>query len=189
MTQLSISMSSPEEALRGLDKRTIGKVAIRAVNKTLAKAKTAAGKMIRQRYFLKAGDMRRVISLYKATPVRPVALMRAKSPRLALPKFRVRQKAKGVQVRVLRSSGGKVIPGTFLATMRSGHEGVFQRIDKVTGSGRQAISELSGPSPAELIASTKIFPRLRKKIQEELAPIYNRELGHELKRQASRRAR
>ena len=54
MTQITITMSSPDEALRGLDARTHRKVWIRSANKTMAKAKTIASREIRAEYFIKA---------------------------------------------------------------------------------------------------------------------------------------
>jgi len=193
MTQITITMSSPDEALRGLDKITHRKVWIRSANKTIAKAKTTASKEIRAEYFIRAEDVgSRVLKTFNASAARPEALLRARSPRLALTRFKVSPAMPtfpgpriGAKVRVRRDSRGARIPGTFVAIMESGHVGVFKRVPgqrMKTNPKRQKIEEKTGPSPADLLASERVFKRVGTLLAEDAQRIFAHELVFELNR-------
>lgn len=102
------------------------KATVRALNKTGAQVKTAASREIRAAgYNMKAGDIKKQIKVIPATAGKPVVTVRCVGRPVPLIKFSARQTGKGVTVNV--KNGRKLIRGAFVATMPSGHRGVFIR--------------------------------------------------------------
>jgi hypothetical protein len=92
---------------------------------------------------LRQGDVTDRISTRAALEThgdRMSAWIIATGARIPLFRFRARQTRSGVTARL--PGGAGQYPGAFIATMRSGHTGVFKR----RASGRLPISELHGPS-------------------------------------------
>lgn len=108
-----------------LSKPQINKAIARAINHTIAKSKTAVSKEIRKVYKVKASDIKRDIAIIKATVMRQQGIVNAKGKGLPLKAFGARQTRKGVSVNI--TGKRKVVQSSFLATMPSGHEGVFAR--------------------------------------------------------------
>jgi len=184
MSRLNITVDT-WDPLTGLDRGTLRTVWIRAANKAIAKAKTQASKLVRAEYFLKAEDMRNVLKVYRAKPSDLTAALRARSRRLSLARFQVRQKAAGVQVRVKRSGRGDVLAHTFLSVLPLSRLQVRSR----EGKGRYPTIQHTGPSPADLIGSEEIFVRLDASVRDDMGTIYNHELGFELQRQGQKAPR
>lgn len=104
------------------------KAVVRALNKVAAQAKTAASKEIRAAgYNMKAADIKKRIKVTRATAANPVAMVRVTGPVTPLIEFDARQTREGVSVKV--KNGRKLIRHAFIATMESGHRGVFIRKD------------------------------------------------------------
>lgn len=122
---------------------------VRALNRSMASAKTAAVRLISQDMGLKASDVRDLVRVEEATPTRLTARLFASAKRIPL----IRLGAKGREpsrgrppgVRVRMKGGAGIYPQAFIATMPSGHRGVFQRKVRLKGP-RLPIHELRGPS-------------------------------------------
>jgi hypothetical protein len=97
----------------------------RAINHTIAKAKTAASKDIRGQYKVKAKDLSGKLAISKATRVTQTGMIRVSAKPLPIVAFGARQTRKGVSVNI--TGKRKVIKSAFIATMKSGHKGVFVR--------------------------------------------------------------
>lgn len=81
-----------------------------------------------------------------------------------------------------RVPGRRQVRGSFIATMASGHVGVFRRMGARDARGRERIRELFGPNPASDIlnnpgtfeetllevAEDRMLPRLVKAVRDEL---------------------
>jgi len=119
---------------------------VRALNRSIASAKTAMVRVIAQDTGLKQADVRERVWVREARPDRLVAALQASPARLPLLLYGAtgpepsRGQGRGVRAR-LKGGAGRY-PHAFLATMASGHRGVFQR----SKTGRLPIGELHGPS-------------------------------------------
>ncbi len=99
----------------------------RALNRTATTARAQASREIRAAgYALKAGDVKAAISVRKATQTEFRAVLRAVGRPNSVGEVRRRQTKDGVSVSV--KNGRTVIKGAFIATMPSGHTGVFVRV-------------------------------------------------------------
>jgi len=122
---------------------------------------------------LKVSDVRDRITIRDATLSRLAVTLYASAKRLPLILFRAsgpepsRGKGRGVSANL---GGRKRYPQAFIATMNSGHRGVFQR----RGLSRLPIAELHGPSIAHVF--TKHEQVGIDRAREQLA----KNLGHEL---------
>jgi len=119
--------------------------------------------------------IRRNITLKRATGANPQArLVAFSSKKDRIPIYEMKPKPKSVTRR--RPEGGvrygansKLLPGSFIARVRSGHIGVFKR----SGKPRLPIQELFGPSVALVFSRKKIKGKildyLREKVPQEVA--------------------
>lgn len=140
-----------------------------AVNDTARKAKTRVVRAIAEEVSITQKDITKEIAVQSATFSKPFARLVITGKRISLLAFKARQNRKGVSYRIGKK-GRTFAPHAFIATMRSGHQGVFVRksggtVDKGKSSGlvkrgpvrvrtltksglvqRLPISELRGPS-------------------------------------------
>jgi hypothetical protein len=118
----------------------------RALNRAGVSGQTAMVRAITADTGLAAKDVKREIALDKATRSFPLVRLTIKGRRLPLVAFQARGpepsrgRGKGVSYRLPTGRGR--VPDAFIATMKSGHRGVFKRKAKK----RLAIIELQGPS-------------------------------------------
>lgn len=147
----------------------------RALNRSAGSAKTAMVRVIAADLGLKAGDVRDHVVVKEARPDNLTATFFASGKRLPLIDFRARgpepSRGKGRGVSARLPGGAGRYPNAFIATMGSGHRGVFVRRP---GSGRLPITELHGPSIAQSfrknvsIGAARAKEQLIKNIQSEL---------------------
>ena len=124
---LDHDISKMEEVIDAL-RTGLGKNAVmRALNRTIDQSQTQASKSMREKYSFKAATVKATMIKYKAYPDRLQATLRSKGRRTQLIDMQARQTSKGVRVRVGKVR--KLIKGAFIATMKSGHVGVFIRED------------------------------------------------------------
>lgn len=191
---ISIKMPNPDKLFDGLDKRSLQLVKVRAQNALVAKAKTLANRVTRERYTVKAEALRNSMYVRRAIFSDPVATLVVTGRRIALSKFRISPTAQnpksqrrlpGTKVQEIRSSALAPRPGAFTAKMPSGHVGVFWRSkDKRMrkNAKRAALVEISGPDAPGMVNSKQVMARLRQLIHDESEVIYKRELAFELSR-------
>lgn len=115
----------------------------RAVNRATTSARVVMVREVARDLGLRQADIQDAISVRAAiqlSPDRIAAQIRATGKRIGLIKFGARQTRTGVTAKL---PGGKgKYPSAFIATMGSGHTGVFLR----KGAKRLPIVELFGPS-------------------------------------------
>lgn len=164
--------------------REMPEATMRALNKIGSQAVVATSREVRAAgYNLKIGEIKRGIKLIRATKSSLKASVVATGRPVPLIQYSARQTAKGVSVSVLR--GRKVIAGAFIATMPSGHKGVFVREDnaraKKVGQGGKAkwhalpIRELFGPSIPDGMANKVVQEALQQMVVERFPKL----LAHE----------
>lgn len=134
-------LAAIERMLRGIP-NAMPKIISRAINRTATPAKTQTAREISRDAAIKIGDIKKFITLIKATYQRWQAEIGISRRRIALKKFGARQTKKGVSYKVRKKGSREKIPSAFIATMGTGHEGVFKR----KGQSRYPIRELYGPS-------------------------------------------
>jgi hypothetical protein len=175
----SIKVSTDTAALaRKLDQKVklYPRFAAAGINKAAASALTLAVREIQADIGASSQKtIRKNVTLSKATTARPQARLTAfSSKRDRIPIYEMKPKPKAVTRR--RPAGGvrygaasKLLPGSFIARVQSGHIGVFKR----TGKARLPIQELFGPSVALVFSRKKITDKitayLREKVPQEVA--------------------
>ena len=119
------------EAVRELRRRyadidgDISKQIAGALNDTARKARTAVSRNVRAEYNIKAKDIKAAIRLGYATVNSLETYIEATGRALPLRAFPHRQTKQGVSVSIMKKR--YVIKKAFVATMKSGHKGVFAR--------------------------------------------------------------
>lgn len=144
MTRSHIEIQGLEEVVRLLDgvKGGAKKAITRGLNKGLSKGSTEAVKMVAQELNVTKATIRRSLYLRKATYRDPTCfLMAASRPLPFYDKFKPwkirnrvpgmhfggRKRKAGFSFQVKKGRARTVFPGAFVATMRSGHTGIYIR--------------------------------------------------------------
>jgi hypothetical protein len=157
---------------------------VRALNKMADQTKVASAREVRAvGYNMKIGEIKKGIKVRKATKSELRASVIASGKPIPLIQYSARETAKGVSVSVLK--GRKVIAGAFIATMPSGHKGVFVREPgakhKKVGQGKSAswhalpIKELYGPSIPSGMANDAVQSALQRFISERFPALLEHE--------------
>lgn len=111
------------------------------------------------------------MSVVKAGPMHLYAAVSVSSERLPLTLFSPEQTATGVAYRLRGGQG--FVPHAFLATMRSGHQGVFRRrsLERPERRGRKGswlpIDELRGPSLGRAFIAPRMVDMLHGVVRRE----------------------
>lgn len=125
---------------------------VRAINRTIGSVRTVMVRLIAEDVGLKQKDVRDALRMQQASLSRPEAILAAKLKRIPLIDFQAtgpepsRGKGRGVSYKL--SGGRSRIQNAFIATMPSGHRGVFVRKAKA----RLGIREAFGPSLGHVFA-------------------------------------
>lgn len=124
----------------------VKKATARSLNRAIKAAQTFMSRSMAKDTGLKVADVKAGFTLRQAYPENLSASLRAGGTRMPLVLFNAKgpEPSRGRKVGVtykLRGEG-TTLPSAFIATMTSGHRGVFLRI----GTGRLPIRELFGPS-------------------------------------------
>jgi len=196
MAVASFKMSGIKELMKAVQGIQKGKrkVITRALNKTARGAKTDAVKLIRQHLMIKAKPVRENVRISKATWSKPTAYLFARGKR-GVPllgnypvrpgRLGARKPKQGVSVQIKRFGGRKVIKGSFLAKMKSGHVGVFLR----DSADRLPIKQLHGMGFIQLLERGMIHRRLKKSIAKRMERNLKHEINHLLQSNLKRTER
>lgn len=161
-------------------RETIDIAVPRALNKMGDQVKTGSARAMRDAgYNLKVSDIKKGLTVTRATSSRLQVTVRASGRPIPLIAYGARgPTAKGVSVSVLH--GRKIIAGAFIATMPSGHKGVFIRVGKghkkVHRRGRTVwsglpIKQLFGPSVPDGLANKAVQDQLQRLVEEKFPEI------------------
>lgn len=118
-----------ERAVRSLtemQRAVLPTATARALNKTAAQARTQAAREIRNQYNISSRIIARHIHLNRATRSVLTASVTAEGEKLPVVAFGARQTKRGVTAQIKRGAR-RLIRSAFIATLRSGHRGVFAR--------------------------------------------------------------
>jgi DNA-binding transcriptional regulator YiaG len=148
MSNSLVEIKYPDNKLKQLEKmfaqtaRAVPRVIMRGINRTVTPARTQISRELRKEINIKAGDLNEKINVRRATMSRWEARIELSTYRIPLLDFGARQTAEGVTYKIKKSGARELIPSAFIATMSSGHRGVFKRLYKQ----RLPIQEKFGPS-------------------------------------------
>jgi len=165
--------------LRGFPANSLPKVMSRGLNRTATQARTKTARMISKEAGLKVKDARERITLKRASYRHWRSSIKISRRRIPLLRFSARQTKKGVTYK--RGRERVLIRHAFLATMSSGHTGVFKR----KFSRRLPVSELKGPSPGQVFTGAQekanaiyreSMQQLAKNIHDQVRLILKRRL-------------
>lgn len=156
-----------------------------ALNKVASLAKTQAAREIRDAgYGLKVGDIKSAISIRRANGNELRAGVRALGRPIPLIGYGARQTRLGVTVNV--KNGRKLIPHAFIATVGSGHKGVFVRVGNqhkwVSKNGKRyqsglPIKQLYGPSIPAAFANDTVQTALVAMIKQRFPDVLASQLS------------
>lgn len=158
------------------------KAIARAINKAAEKARTEGIKAICGEYAIKPSDVRKTIHIVRARPGNLSAQIISTGGPIPLIKFHVTPRkppAKGTKVkdREVVIAGVKFgnavsMPHSFIATMESGHTGVFSR----KGTGRNSIEERYSPAVPQMLGNKAVL----EIIEEQALKRLDKELRHQI---------
>lgn len=157
----------------------VTKAMVRALNRSINSGRTVMVREIARDTGLKSKDVNTAMRLREATTATPEATLGASLKKIPLIDFAARQTGRGVSYNL---GGRRTITGAFIATMPSGHRGVFartpgkfMRYQKATWHvKRQAIHEKFGPSLGHVFV--KYRPAGIARVQE----VFAANLAHEM---------
>jgi hypothetical protein len=168
--------------------KVLQQASVSALNKSVVSVRAALVDAIFTEYNLKKKDIRAELNVRRAdaksleaeiygsgspgVPLYGFSPTPKRSPSTRRLKSGAYSPKTGISVAVKRGSRKK-IAGAFIATMKSGHVGVFKRRERGTGNWwnafdkKQSISELYGPSPIKLASQDK-YQTMLDDIAEDL---------------------
>lgn len=179
---IDVELNSTE--LRALRSRNIDRAIVRAMRKarstSLRDMRSEASKRVRSRKRIKAKAVRQ--ALVKRKPKgRDIGDMvwgvDVRGDTVPLAVYPHRQTKKGVSVTVNRGKR-TLLKGAFVATMRSGHKGVFMRDSKA----RLPIRELLGSRPVDALLHQGEASAVTKRGRESFQKTFDRVLPLELEK-------
>jgi hypothetical protein len=155
-----------------------------ALNKVAAQVKTSAAQSMRDAgYNLKVSAIKKGLTITRATSGRLTATVVASGRPIPLIAYGARQTGKGVSVDVLH--GRKLIAGAFIATMRSGHKGIYVRVGnrhkRVMKAGKPVwsalpIRELFGPSVPDGLANKAAQDALQRLVEDKFPELLRQQI-------------
>lgn len=150
-----------------------------AINRGLSKVRTGAVKKVKEVYTVQTSAFNEAsrIRVNKASTGNLVGFVSFGGYKIPLYKFKVSPTAPGVRKKVhaaVMKGGGTQFEDAFIAQMRSGHIGVFERETEK----RFPIEEKMGLSAAQMVGNERIIEMLEDEAQE----VVNQRIEHEINR-------
>jgi len=102
-------------------------VGVRALNRTIRGVHAEASRLIRAEINIPANRVRRDLHVRRASAATLTATLLLASKPTPLIVFKARATRRGVTYQIEKDEGRKLLRGAFIATMASGHTGVFSR--------------------------------------------------------------
>lgn len=156
--QLSVTLDT-RAAQRSVDEagRAARRAGLSAVRRTVPSVRAEAVREVRKQIHIRQADARKAITIRnRPTRVRPEGSIILSGRPLPVAAFSPRQRRSGVSVRIKQAAGRQLLPGAFLARLRSGHVGVFYR--------RRSGGRRVGRLPIDQVFTTAVSGALRKRL-------------------------
>lgn len=167
--------------LSEVERRVVPQVTVRALNRVGTTVKAEAARAIREEApALKIGRIKQRITIRRANPIGPEVVITARGAGMPLIEYRARQVRGGVAVTIKR--GRTVVRHAFMATMKSGHQGVFmRRLQGEARARRLPVDELFSSTVADLFSNPKAISRMLRVAGQRWPIEFERELAHALR--------
>lgn len=149
----------------------LGAAAARALNRSAVTTRAEAARKIRERYNLKVGTAKAQMRIDRASRNRLTAQVIVSGRPIPLFEFSARAGAAGVSVEILRGKR-RTLKGRFLARMKSGHQGVYER----KGKPRLPIRELFTVGLPAMFTQRTVLTAIEKVALERFRVELDREL-------------
>ena len=137
-----------KQMLKKLSGDELAKANSRGINKTLDGVKTDGVKMLTGYYALTASAIRESYKIRKGSFKNPTGVVSSKGTFIRLIKYGAKQTNEGVSVRVLKSSGRKIVKHAYIGKVRSDQksEQVYRRKyhDEKNGGKTSKINKMAG---------------------------------------------
>lgn len=164
--------------------RAVFKAAIKAGNTTLRRVQAESSRRVRAERKLKARFVKsRLKTHFPSAADAKRWRLGFSGAAVPLIEYRATQRKRGVSVNV--SGRRQMIRGAFIATMESGHRGVFQR----RGRERLPIEELYGTRVSDVATNTGFIPRVQEFLQSTFEENWFRLADVEIERARNRSLR
>jgi len=172
------AIRSIRKEAHGLAASQVNTAIARALNHIAAKAKTRSARDIGNIYKIKKGEIKKGIAIGRAHRNRQSAAIIARGQPLPIMAFGARQVKSGVSANIMGTR--RVIRGAFIATMQSGHKGVFARGQyagykfgfrnkRIRKTGNDlSINELTTTSLPKAFSNNTVLTNLKTMVEDEL---------------------
>lgn len=150
-----------------------------SINRGLSRVKTTAMKRVKEVYAVQSSALTAATTtrISKASTGNLAGYVSFSGFKLPLYKFNVTPKKPGTGKQVTASvmkNGGTTFKDAFVAEMKSGHMGVFER----SGRKRLPVEEIMGLSAAQMVGNAAVIEELEKEAQK----VVDERLSHEIDR-------
>ncbi len=187
-------MARVKKSLAGIP-GAVERVGMRTINDGLAGMKTDASTEIRSVITLSKSAVDATFKTVKASVTNLSGLFASIGKPVPLIEYGARQTKTGVSVQVKRNNPRSVIVGTFIATMKTGHKGVFWRVwherarkpvkkrlpyGKLPVKYRLPIEQKYGPRVPDILENEPVMDAVLKKADDRIHKNIDRELNFEL---------
>jgi hypothetical protein len=166
-------------------------VVSRAINRAISNVKKNMGKETSSNYYISSGEVKKTVKVVKASKSSLKAAAISSGSGIALSKFKVnpgtpvryrgKSRSPSVYKAGVKKSGVKALDGNpkaFIAIMKSGHKGVFER------EGRESLplKQLYGPSVPQMVKNDDVMKIINKDANETLQKRINVEINNVLRK-------
>ena len=151
--------------------------AVAAINRTVTSTQKEISKAVRERYIIRAGDVKRALFTQKAKNQSPRGVITVKGTPLSLAKFRLRRRKRGpVRVQVLRGGSARPVKGLFVQRFPSGYEGPMHRRQRA----RYPLAAPFGPSVPAMVGKEETLEQFVPKAEKTLNERFLHEISWRL---------
>lgn len=201
-----VTIRGMEDVYPLLDPDLVEQARRRTLNDMCRQSSTESSSVIRQTYTVKAGEFKARVTLKLATAANGEVKITVVGRRFGLMSFTGTRAVKsGVSVKLRSDRPRSILPWAFIATMRSGHEGVFRRTwrDATVGTastmrmgqgrawarmGRQwrlTIKELTTVGAAQMFDQQMVYAAVQTLVDAKFETVFNRNYAYYAAKQGS----
>lgn len=182
--KIQTNLDELQRSLAQFGQTGIRRANMRAINRSLAKGKTIATRLIARKRNLKSKDVRPKVTLWKASETNQRAEIRAKGAMIPLYKTKTAKTQTKLGVKAAAEQGKRrLYKGAFIAMMPNGKIGVFDRVD---GTPRLPIRERMLPSVAHTLIQDEIREEVVDAFEKQYEIDIERQLNNEIRKAQAR---
>lgn len=175
MIKISVENINNAQRLLEIAPKEVTNAALAAINRTATTVNARASRYIRERYIVKAKDIKGHIKKYQASRSNLTARIVGSGDRLLITHFKVSRNKKGpLKAQVLKAGGAKAVPGMFYGRTRRGFDGVLKR----KTAARYPLDVPHGPSVPAMFGNDDVTKKLTALAEETLNKRFEHEISY-----------